>query len=124
MRALSREMGRRLQYAAQSLDASARRLVHPGERLRAHAEHARHLAARLAFAFSHRVHRCVAELERLRASLVGLDPAAVLARGYSMTRDSTGALLRDASGVREGERLTTTLARGALESEVTKKHLL
>jgi exodeoxyribonuclease VII large subunit len=62
-----------------------------------------------------------ARLQTLRASLAGLDPAAVLGRGYSITRDASGALLRDSARVREGERLTTTLAKGWLESEVRKK---
>jgi exodeoxyribonuclease VII large subunit len=45
----------------------------------------------------------------------------VLERGYSLTRDAQGEVVRDASRVAEGERLTTTLARGWIESEVTKK---
>jgi exodeoxyribonuclease VII large subunit len=82
------------------------------------------LGARLAFGFAHAVHRAGARLERLQASLASLDPAAVLARGYSITRNAAGELLRDAAAVREGERLSTTLARGELESEVRKKRPL
>jgi exodeoxyribonuclease VII large subunit len=96
--------------------------VHPAARLRAHRELVLQLGARLAFALSHCVHRSQARLERLAASLAGLDPTAVLARGYSITRDASGEVLRDATHVREGSRITTTLARGALESEVRKKH--
>jgi hypothetical protein len=33
-------------------------------------------------------------------------------------------VLRDASEAREGERILTTLARGALQSEVKKRELL
>jgi exodeoxyribonuclease VII large subunit len=120
-RALSRETRRRIGTASQTLDGYARRLVHPAARLRAHAEHLAKTNARLAFAFSHRVHRSQARLERLRASLDGLDPRAVLARGYSITRDAAGEVLRDASRVREGSRISTTLAHGTLESEVRKK---
>ncbi|MGH8745302.1 MAG: hypothetical protein ACREUK_02290 [Burkholderiales bacterium] len=57
----------------------------------------------------------------LRASLAGLDPAAVLGRGYSITRNAAGEVLRDASGVGDGELISTTLWRGALESRVRKK---
>ena len=120
-RCLTREMRRRLQYAAQALDGASRRLVHPAARLRAAGALLAQLRTRLAFALGHRVHRCDAELARLRASLAGLDPAAVLGRGYSITRDGAGALLRDPSRLRDGDRLVTTLARGEVESRVAKK---
>jgi len=123
-RCLSREMRRRLQYAMQALDGAARRLVHPAERLRSGLQTLEHLRTRLAFAFGHRVHRASARLERLQASLAGLDPQAVLARGYSITRTAEGTVLRDAAQAREGERISTTLARGRLESQVLKKENL
>ena len=118
---LARELRRKLEYAAQGLDGLARRLVHPAARLAAHRDLVLQLQARLAFALSHCVHRAGARLERLQAALAGLDPSAVLARGYSITTDAAGAVLRDAAGVKDGERLRTRLARGELESEVRKK---
>jgi len=121
VRALSREMRRRLQYAMQALDGSARRLVHPAQRLRNAEQTLAQLRTRLAFAFGHRVHRCAARVERLQASLAGLDPTAVLGRGYSITRTAGGEVVRDAAQVQHGERLSTTLARGTLESQVLKK---
>jgi len=120
-RHVSRDMERKLQYAAQALDSYSRRLVHPAERLRSYHQLMTQLSARLAFAFSHRVHRCQAHLAQLSASLLSLDPTAVLERGYSITTTADGAVLRDASKVRAGERLKTRLARGEVESEV-KKH--
>jgi len=124
VRCLSREMRRRLQYAAQALDGAAKRLVHPAERLRRSEQALAQLRTRLALALGHRVHRCSAQLERLQASLTGLDPYAVLARGYSITRNSAGEVLRDAAQARDGEDLLTTLARGALQSKVKKRELL
>ena len=123
-RCLAREMRRRLQYAAQALDGAAKRLVHPAERLRRSEQTLGQLRARLGLALSHRVHRSISHLERLQASLVGLDPQAVLARGYSITRNSAGAVLRDAAQARDGERILTTLGRGAIQSEVKKRELL
>jgi exodeoxyribonuclease VII large subunit len=119
-RCISREMRRRLQYAMQAADGCARRLVHPAQRLRAHRELVIQLTARLAFGFIHNVHGAQARLARLQASLAGLDPTSVLGRGYSITRNAHGQVLRDALGVRPGERVHTTLARGSLESEVKK----
>jgi exodeoxyribonuclease VII large subunit len=123
-RCLAREMRRALQYAMQRLDGSAKRLVHPAQRLRNAAQTLAQLRTRLAFALGHRVHRCVAELGRLQASLAGLDPTAVLARGYSITRTAEGKVVRDASGVREGDDIFTTLAQGSLQSRVKKRELL
>jgi exodeoxyribonuclease VII large subunit len=124
LRCLAREMRRRLQYAAQALDAHSRRLVHPAERLRRSEQHVAQLRARLALAYRHRLQHGAAELARLRASLGNLDPYAVLARGYSITRNAAGHVLRDAAEARAGERILTTLARGALQSEVKKRELL
>jgi exodeoxyribonuclease VII large subunit len=120
VRCLSREIERKIQYAAQALDSCARRLVHPAERLRSYQQLVIQLKARLAFAFSHRVHRCATHVERLQASLAGLDPTAVLARGYSITYRASGEVIRDSGRVHDGERITTTLARGRIESEVKK----
>ena len=65
-----------------------------------------------------------AYIERLQASLAGLDPTAVLGRGYSITRNAAGEVLRDAARAREGERIFTTLAQGSIQSKVKKRELL
>jgi exodeoxyribonuclease VII large subunit len=119
-RRLAREMRRRLEYATQAVDAGARRLVHPAQRLRAYQQMVTQLSARLGFSFLHALHSCEAKLARLGAALAGMDPAAVLARGYSITYTRSGELLRDAAQVRPGERLRTALARGEVLSEVRK----
>jgi len=121
VRGVGREMRRRLEYAMQNTDSLARRLVHPGERLRSHQQLMTQLLARLAFGVSQRIHRCSALLERFQATLASVDPTAVLARGYSITRNAVGEVIRDAAVVKEGEVVRTTLARGSLESEVRKK---
>ena len=138
-----REVRRRIETAIQALDALARRLVHPAERLRGSRELLAQLAHRLASLTAHRLELAryrlreaplrlsaalarrletgAARLDMLRASLAGLDPAAVLGRGYSITRSARGELLRDSASVREGESVTTTLAKGWVESEVRRK---
>ena len=42
-------------------------------------------------------------------------------RGYSITYDAAGAVLRDAANVKEGDALRTRLAQSELLSEVKKK---
>ena len=120
-RCLAREMRRRLQYSSQALDTCARRLVHPAERLRAHGQLVAQLSARLGFAFLQSVRTCEARLARLQAALAGLDPVAVLGRGYSITYTAAGEVLRDAVRVTPGERLRTALASGEVVSEVLKR---
>src|SRR3989440_1350073 len=99
-RCLAREMRRRLEYAIQSVDACARRLVHPAARLAAHQSMVTQLAARLGFAFIHNLHACEAKLQRLQATLAGLDPTAVLARGYSITHNASAQVLRASAQAR------------------------
>lgn len=136
----TREARRRIAYAVQSVDALARRLVHPAEKLRGSRQLVGQLAARLASLMGHQfeLHRyrlrdapqrlssllarrmeiAASRLAMLRAGLGSLDPTAVLARGYSITRLADGTVVTRSSAVREGDRLTTTLAKGSIESEV------
>jgi exodeoxyribonuclease VII large subunit len=117
----SRDAQRRVQYAMQRIDALARRLVHPAQRMRVSRQLLTQLSARLASAAGRRLDGFGARLALARASLQGLDPGAVLARGYSITRDASGVVLRDAARVRAGEKLTTTLASGWVESQALRK---
>jgi exodeoxyribonuclease VII large subunit len=119
--ALSREMSRKLQYAMQNVDGLQRRLVHPAERLRASGQHLRHLAARLSGAMKHRLAELVAQVKHARAGLAAFDHPALLERGYSITRNAKGDILRDAARVSEGEQLTTALAKGWIESKVLRR---
>jgi exodeoxyribonuclease VII large subunit len=117
----SREALRRIEYAMQMVDALSRRLVHPRERLRTSRQLLEQLAARLSSAAARRLDNFAAQLAALKAGLVSLNPGAVLDRGYSLTRNAAGEVVVDAGRVAEGERLTTTLAKGWIESEVRKK---
>jgi len=117
----SRDARRRLEYAMQAVDGLARRLVHPAERIRTSRQLVAQLAARLASAAGRSLDAAHYRIERLRAGLAGLDPNAVLGRGYSITRNAAGEVLRDAARVAEGERLITTLYKGWLESEAKRK---
>jgi exodeoxyribonuclease VII large subunit len=105
----------------QTVDALARRVVHPAERLRASGQLVEQLAARLASAAGRRLDNFASRLSLAATGLQGLDPNAVLGRGYSITRNADGEVLRDAQAAREGEQVKTTLARGWIESEVRRK---
>lgn len=61
-------------------------------------------------------------LQDLTTRLAGLDPTAILGRGYSITRTlPEGTVVRDAEEVDTGGRLHLTLARGALVCRVLEK---
>jgi exodeoxyribonuclease VII large subunit len=117
----TREVLRRIEYAMQMVDALSRRLVHPRERLRTSRQLLEQLAARLSSAAARRLDNFAAQLAQLKAGLLSLNPSAVLERGYSLTRNAAGEVVVDAGRVAEGDRLTTTLAKGWVESEVRKK---
>ncbi len=53
------------------------------------------------------------------AKLDLLDPANPLKRGYSLSLDAKGAIVRSISSVKPGDRLTTRLANGELDSIVS-----
>ena len=58
------------------------------------------------------------ELDGVEARLRALDPHRVLERGYTITRDDEGALVRAAADVRAGALLVTETADGRLRSRV------
>jgi exodeoxyribonuclease VII large subunit len=57
-------------------------------------------------------------LARLETNLKGINPLAVLERGYSITFRPDGRVIKAASQARPGDRITTRVAKGAFESEV------
>lgn len=77
-------------------------------------------AGSLPRAIERRVELRKQDVKRLSAQLRAMDPSAVLTRGYSMTLDSEGRVVTDASTLRRGQRVRTRLSRGEFESEVVK----
>lgn len=68
--------------------------------------------------------RIVMERQRGRVAALAdqvrlLDPVATMARGWSITRDSRGRVVTDATAVAPGDELVTSLANGSVTSTVT-----
>lgn len=61
------------------------------------------------------------QLENKIQMLHSLSPLQVLARGFSLTSDSSGQLLRSVSQVKVGTKIVTRLADGTLTSEVVSE---
>jgi exodeoxyribonuclease VII large subunit len=60
-------------------------------------------------------------LAHLQAILRERSPLMLLNRGYSITRDATGRILRDAATVPMGSEVFIRLAQGELSAKVTGK---
>lgn len=57
-------------------------------------------------------------LNALRTRLESIGPMEVLGRGYSLTQDSSGKVVRTSKDVKEGELIRTVLADGTIQSKV------
>jgi exodeoxyribonuclease VII large subunit len=82
-------------------------------------EDSEQLRKRLQLAWQSQLLRQERELERRRLRLQGLDPRAILERGYAIARDQNGKVIREASDVAPGSEIETILWRGSLRSRVT-----
>ena len=66
----------------------------------------------------HTLEQFTARIHGLAGRLDALSPLAVLTRGYSITFDSQGKILKEARSVKPGETIRTKLHRGELTSRV------
>jgi exodeoxyribonuclease VII large subunit len=73
-----------------------------------------HRAASSGIAEKHRT------LAQARTRLVLLSPESILQRGYSITMDASGRVVREAIVLKEGDELRTRLANGEVRSRVTR----
>jgi exodeoxyribonuclease VII large subunit len=97
------------------------------ERLLALAPHSRAESARLRLEHvEQRVHRAVRQAQRQGAERVAtlahrleaMSHKATLARGFTITRDRKGRVIRSPAELREGTRIVTEFAEGSVESKV------
>ena len=93
------------------LRASPRLLEH-------HRRRPRHLQQRILATARGRLAAARAQLEGLSRLCVDLSPRRTLDRGFSVTRDAEGRVLRNPAQVSPGDLRTTELLRGVLKSRV------
>lgn len=79
------------------------------------------MASRVELASGVVLKRAVASLESLEGMVAALSPANTLRRGYSITRVD-GKAIKDASQLKRGQRVVTSLLNGEFESEVCEGH--
>lgn len=58
--------------------------------------------------------------ERMETALQALSPLAILERGYALVFDASGKLLKDASEVKSGDRISARLAKGKIDAVASK----
>lgn len=75
---------------------------------------------KVSFGASRKLARCEAALASSAASLDALSPLSVLGRGYAICRDGQGDLVRNASSLASGDRITVQFADGRIGAEVTE----
>src|SRR5437763_8135627 len=141
-RAVSRELLRRMQEGKQTLDWRREslqrnavgflgnwrsRLAENTAALRRHDPSREIVLRRSRFAeFARRLATCPPQLvntmrrrfERAEKILAVLGPDATLRRGYSMTTDVEGIVLRSVTQVKRGDRIRTRVTNGSIESKV------
>ena len=79
-----------------------------------------HLGKTLRILVSHLFSSQKSMLEGLEVQTRNLDPKQILQRGYSMTYDQQGRILKDASAVNAGDIIKTELNKGTIKSTVNK----
>ena len=65
--------------------------------------------------------RAEKRLEMASSRLRLLSPYAVLERGYSLTTDSAGVVVKDSASLKPGDLITTRFARGSIQSQIERK---
>lgn len=76
--------------------------------------------ARLRGAAGSAVDRASARCAGLSSSLAHLDPNAVLERGYSLVRDTSGHIIRSSSRLTPGDRVEIAFAEGGAEARIER----
>ncbi|NMF88900.1 exodeoxyribonuclease VII large subunit [Aromatoleum petrolei] len=115
---LGASMARRLERMEGTRRVLELRLVAREPDLRREMERCARAAQRLSVAGERLVQRRAERLATLATHLQHLAPQAVLARGYSITRDAEGRILRHADETTAGEEISVELAIGHLRAIV------
>lgn len=89
-------------------------------RIRGAREQLAALEARLTRACREQVRGCKERAAALGRELGALSPLAVLERGYALVYGESGALIKTAQDVKQGQQITTRLAHGRLRSQVAE----
>ena len=119
---LAQALRRRVAAARERLDALAKSYVfrRPLEQIRRAEQRVDDLSQRMVRCAETQVPVLRQRVDSLNARLTSLGPENVLARGYSITQDAKGRVVRRADAVAAGERIRTRVSDGEFQSEVVE----
>jgi exodeoxyribonuclease VII large subunit len=101
---------------------SARRLAAAMPNIGALQQRVAQLETSLKRATPQRLAMVAEDLARFSLALTHLNPAAVLERGYAIARRTDGSVVRSSTGLRPGEPLELSFARGSATVKVERPH--
>lgn len=78
------------------------------------------LQNRIISAQNHNIHRSKQRYIGLTAKLDAMSPLKVLTRGYAMTQDGSGNVVRSVKQVAAGDRITVSLSDGQLDAQIAE----
>lgn len=117
---LNHQMQQKIQQAQLQLNAYSR--IFTADKLQQKNQYAQtrleNLQQQLRKAISHKVQQEKQRLNQQVASLEIVSPLATLKRGYSITENSQGQLLKDSQSVTIGDKITTRLGTGSITSKI------
>ena len=96
---------------------------HPRRGIERRVERLDHTRALLERAGKSAIERSSEHLKGMAAMIRALGPESTFARGFSITLDKEGNIVRDASGLLEGDVLETQFAEGKVRSKITEGDL-
>lgn len=83
-------------------------------------ERQKQLMSRMSQSFGHALHQKKLELMGLEKLLSSVNPKAIMKRGYSITRDANGDVIKSVKQVKQTDRIKTQFSDGEVESWVEK----
>ncbi len=117
---LNKIMGQRLERLRVRSDHAGQRLAmqSPMRQLASSSEALNRARERLGAAFELHLKRRRDQLQHAAQTLHVVSPLATLGRGYAIVRDPENQIIRDASGLKPGERINARVARADISAEV------
>jgi exodeoxyribonuclease VII large subunit len=117
-------MHRKLERLRATVRHAGRLLADPRKKLEQLSQRLDEMLGRLGLGLRHHVRRDRALLTSLTGALDHLNPLGILSRGYSVTRRlPDGLILKDASDVKPGDRISTKLHQGEFLSRVESSQI-
>lgn len=117
---LNKIMGQRLERLRVRSDHAGQRLAmqSPMRQLASSSEALNRARERLGAAFKLHLKRRRDQLEHAAQTLHVVSPLATLGRGYAIVRDPENQIIREASGLKPGDRINARVARADISAEV------